>query len=172
MDMDVRAARRGKWSVLTEEKRQGNKLQRRRYVRLDIASPIEMKLLVQASDGNKEPGLIPYTGEIINVSGGGLLIESHDAMPEGDYVVMDLELNGTDSLSGIVGRVKRCETESESVHLIGVEFCTDEDIKQNCPEDYQKLIGERCTSFSEKVRTLISKYVFNQSVQKDPEREG
>jgi hypothetical protein len=172
MNTDVKPAKKGKWHVLTEEKHQGDKLEKRRYVRLDIASPVDIKLLVPASGESKEPGLIPYKGEILNVSAGGILVESSEAVPEGDYIVMDLELNGTDKLTGVVGKIKRCDSESEKVHLIGVEFCSDEDIEQNCPPEYRKLLGERCTSFSEKVRTLISKYVFNESVQRQAEREG
>jgi hypothetical protein len=134
-------------------------------VRLDVTSPVEIRLLVPASGENTEPGFIPYTGEILNISAGGVLVESRDAMPEGDYVVMELELNGTDRLSGIVGKIKRCETRGESAHLIGVEFCSAEDIRSNCPEEYQRLLGEHCSSFSEKVRALISKYVFSHKVQ-------
>jgi c-di-GMP-binding flagellar brake protein YcgR len=158
--------------VLIEEKREGAKLQRRRYVRLDITSPVDIKLLVPSSEENREPGLIPYRGDILNVSGGGLLIESSEALPEDEYIVMELELNGTDRLSGIVGKIKRCESESETVHLIGVEFCTAEDVRQNCPAEYQKLLGDNCESFGEKVRTLINKYVFNRKVQEKSERDS
>ncbi len=171
MNTEIKAGGGTKWNVLTEEVRQSGKLQRRRYVRLDIASPVELKLIVPASAESQEPGFIPFTGEILNVSAGGLLVESREAIPEGDYVVIELELNGTDKLSGVVGKIKRCDSESESAHLIGVEFCTEEDIRRNCPEEYQKLLGECCTSFSEKVRALISKYVFSRTIQKRSEGE-
>ena len=170
MNTEVRTADGGKWNVLIEEKHEGGKLQRRRYVRLDITSPVNIKLLVPSSGKSMEPGFIPYKGDILNVSGGGLLIESSESMPEDEYVVIELELNGTDRLTGIVGKIKRCETESQATHLIGVEFCTEEDIRQNCPAEYQKLLGDCCESFSDKVRTLINKYVFNQKVNERSER--
>jgi c-di-GMP-binding flagellar brake protein YcgR len=171
MNMEVNTTDGAKWNVLIEEKREGAKLQRRRYVRLDITSPVDIKLLVPSSEENSEPGLIPYRGDILNVSGGGLLIESSEALPEDEYVVMELELNGTDRLTGIVGKIKRCESESDAAHLIGVEFCTAEDIKQNCPAEYRTLLGDSCESFSEKVRTLLNKYVFNQKVQERSEKD-
>jgi hypothetical protein len=171
MNTDVKTADGGKWNVLIEEKREGGKLQRRRYVRLDVTSPVDIKLLIPSSDDSEKPGFIPYKAEILNVSGGGVLLESADAMPENEYIIMELELNGSETLSGIVGKIKRCDTESETMHLIGVEFCTEEDIKQNCPPGYQKLLGHCCTSFSEKVRDLINKYIFNQKVQERSERD-
>ncbi len=172
MNMEVNTTDGAKWNVLIEEKLEGGRLQRRRYVRLDITSPVDIKLLVPSSEENREPGLIPYKGDILNVSGGGLLIESSEALPEDEYVVMELELNGTDRLTGIVGKIKRCESESETTHLIGVEFCTAEDIRQNCPAKYRTLLGDSCESFSEKVRTLLNKYVFNQKVRERSERDS
>lgn len=169
MNTEVKAVDNSKWQVRIEEQKQGSKVQRRRYVRLDITSPIQIKLLVQGEGESQEPGFIPFTGEVINVSGGGLLLESTEAMPEDQFVVLELELNGTDMLTGIVGKIKRCDSDSETSHLIGVEFCTEEDIKQNCPPEYQKLLGNCCESFSEKVRTLINRYVFNQKVKEDSE---
>lgn len=176
MNMDVNSKNDGdSWQVQVEQKGSKNNLQRRRYVRLDITSPVEIKLLVTPEGENSEPGLIPYKGEVLNVSAGGVLIESEDALPEDHYVVMELELNGTDRVSGIVGKVKRSEAESESCHLIGVEFCTKEDIDENCPEDYRRLLGEQCVSFTEKVRELLNKYVFNEKVNekiKEKSREA
>lgn len=161
MNMDVRSkTERGEWSVQLEEARSGQAKQRRRYVRLDITSPIDIKLLVPASEENETAGMIPFRGEVINVSAGGMLIESTDAMPEDEYIVLEFELNATAKLTGIVGKIKRCDTEDESRHYIGIEFCTKEDIDRNCPGEYQQLLKEQCTSFDEKVRELINKHVF------------
>jgi c-di-GMP-binding flagellar brake protein YcgR len=152
------------WEVRTDESKRRGKSQRRRYVRLDITSPVEVKLLVPASPNNPTPGLIPFRGEVLNVSAGGLLLESEESMPEESFVVMDFQMNGTDSLTGVVGKIKRCEVDGESRHLLGVEFCSEDDIRDNCPQDCQKLLGVACASFDEKVRTLINKYVFSRKV--------
>jgi len=164
MNTDVKAANNSKWQVLTEENGIGKRLQRRRYVRLDITSLIDMKLLVPPSEENGQCGFIPYTGDIINVSGGGLLIESTEALPENEYIIMELELNGTDKLAGIVGKIKRCESESNSNYLIGIEFCTKEDLQVNCPPEYREMLGENCGSFDDKVSHLLNKYVFSRKV--------
>jgi len=161
MNMEVKSKQKqDQWSVQTETSQQGQKKQRRRYVRLDITSPIDIKLLVPSSENNDEPGLIPFRGEVINVSAGGMLIESADALPEEEYVVLEFELNSTAHLTGIVGKIKRCDTEEDSQHFIGIEFCTKDDIEQNCPTDYQVLLKEQCMSFDDKVRDLINKHVF------------
>jgi len=165
MNTEVRTQRtHGKWGIEIEKTSSGNQVQRRRYVRLDITSPIEFKLMVPSSEENPEAGLIPYTGEVLNVSGGGLLVESLEFLPEGGFTVLEFELNGTDRLTGIVGRIKRCEEVEESRYLVGVEFCTSDDIDQNCPAECKKLLAEHCMSFDEKVRNLINQYVFSRKV--------
>lgn len=161
MNMDVRTkTEQGDWSVQSEEQGSGQSKQRRRYVRLDITSPIDIKLLVPASGENETAGMIPFRGEVINVSAGGMLIESTDAMPENEYIVLEFELNKKAKLEGIVGKIKRCDTEDDCRHFVGIEFCTKEDIDQNCPAEYQQLLNEQCVSFDEKVRELINKHVF------------
>jgi c-di-GMP-binding flagellar brake protein YcgR len=161
MNMGVKSKKRqDDWSVQTEPTQRGQKMQRRRYVRLDITSSIDIKLLVPASENSNEPGLIPFRGEVINVSAGGMLIESADALPEDQYVILEFELNSTAHLTGIVGKIKRCDTEDESQHFIGIEFCTKDDIEQNCPSEYQSLLNLQCVSFDERIRDLINKHVF------------
>ncbi len=154
------------WSVQTEEQHSEGAVQRRRYVRLDITSQIDLKLIVSEPE---QGGFIPFCGEVLNVSAGGVLIESEEAMPEDAYVMMEFELNGSDRISGVVGRIRRCETESDSSHLIGVEFCTSEDIAQKCPLECKKLLDEEYCSFDDKVRQLINRYVFNRKVQEKAE---
>lgn len=167
-DVDSKKKAPGNWDVEVEEKKHGGEVHKRRFVRLDITSPVEIKLLVKPENENQEPGLIPFKGEVLNVSAGGVLIESEDAVPEDNYVIMEFELNNTDRISGIVGKVKRCDSEEESIHLIGVEFCTREEIDANCPKEYMPLIGEQCLSFTEKVRELLDKYVFSEKVKNQP----
>jgi len=155
------------WAVETEEQHAEGDVQRRRYVRLDITSQVDLKLIV--SESEQVGGLIPFCGEVLNVSAGGILIESKEAMPEDAFVVMEFELNGSDRIAGVVGKIRRCETESEDNHLIGVEFCTSEDIAQNCPPEFKKLLNDECSSFDDKVRQLINRYVFNRKVQEKAE---
>jgi len=154
------------WVVQTEEQHSDGDVQRRRYVRLDITSSIDIKLIVPEP---VQGGFIPFCGDVLNVSAGGVLIESEEAMPEDAYVVMEFELNGSDRISGVVGRIKRCDSETDSSHLVGVEFCTSEDIAQNCPPEYRKFMNEECSSFDDKVRKLINRYVFNRKVQEKAE---
>jgi c-di-GMP-binding flagellar brake protein YcgR len=153
--------------VQTEEQPSEEAVQRRRYVRLNITSQIDLKLIVPESE--QMGGFIPFCGELLNVSAGGILIGSEEAMPEDAFVVMEFELNGSDRIAGVVGRIRRCETESDSSHLIGIEFCTSDDIAQNCPPEYRKLLNEECSSFDDKVRQLINRYVFNRKVQEKSE---
>ncbi len=153
------------WAVQTEEQHVDGAVQRRRYVRLDITSPIDFKLIVPENDKGENAGFIPFSGEVLNVSAGGVLIESKEAMPEDSYVVMEFELNGSDRISGVVGRIKRCDSETEDCHFVGVEFCTSEDVEQNCPPECQKLLNDECCSFDDKIRRLINRYVFSRKVQ-------
>jgi hypothetical protein len=154
------------WSVRTESEETESGVQRRRYVRLEITSPIQLRLLVSESEESSEIGQIPFSGEVLNVSGGGVLVQTAEAVPEDGYVLMDFELNGTDRVSGVVGRVKRCEEDDENIYLVGVEFCSAEDIEENCPENFKSQFADDSGSFNDKVRELINRYVFNQRVQR------
>lgn len=135
---------------------------KRRYVRLEIAAPITFSP-IQLDRPLADAAASQQTGTILNISGGGVLFISDSALAEDTYITMSLELTGCDLLTGIVGKVKRVEEDGEGCYLVGVEFCSDQEIDNVFG---QANIGSVIGSFDNKVRRFLLRYIFTQMVNK------
>ncbi len=136
------------------------KSKRRRYVRLEISEPIgfariDMDRPLSEVDVNK------HTGTILNISGGGVLVICEQHLPEEDYVAMSFELKGCEMISGIVGKVKRVDDDGEGGYLIGIEFCSEENLMEVFGRDN---IGTYVSSFDERIKRTLLKYIFTRKV--------
>ena len=98
-----------------------------------------------------------YSGEILNLSEGGILLEVSQTVPEGVLLSMNLPLEGSGSLGGVLGLVKRVE-EDEEKFLIGVEFCGTKRLKEFFKGKKFSLTAQNLKSFPEKIKESIEKY--------------
>jgi c-di-GMP-binding flagellar brake protein YcgR len=137
---------------------------RRRYVRLEVNSPIKFKIFnppVLDLNLNDRQTCI---GTVLNISGGGVLMESDYQVRENDYLVMEVSLMGAEPLSGIIGKVKRVDDDEKDRPLIGVEFLLEDQLKEEMPSEILDSIGEKIFSFDEQIRKILLKYVFSSKV--------
>ncbi len=137
---------------------------RRRYVRLEVNSPIKFKIfnppVLDLDLSDKQT----FIGTVLNISGGGVLMESDYRVRENDYLIMEISLIGAGPLSGIIGKVKRVDGDEKERPLIGVEFLLADQLKEEMPSEILDSIGEKIFSFDEQIRKILLKYVFTSKV--------
>lgn len=135
---------------------------RRRYVRLEIVSPMWLRRLKDAfgnfTPTEAEPEL---SGEILNIGAGGVLVELAQPLNEGDIVAMRFRLEGLESLDNVLGLVKRCDHDG-AVCLTGIEFVTREHLRDRLSAAELDLLGERAADFNEGVRRVLARYLYTE----------
>ncbi|MCK4856979.1 MAG: PilZ domain-containing protein [candidate division Zixibacteria bacterium] len=144
------------------------KSKKRRYVRLEISAPvtlapIDMDRPLEHLSGNEQ------TGTILNLSGGGVLLSCDQQVPENSYVVMSFELKDCELLTGIVGKVKRVDDDGEEGCLMGVEFCSESELNEVFGAAN---LGGLISSFDERIKRTLLKYIFTKKVQQRIEKKS
>jgi len=137
---------------------------RRKYIRLEVNSPLKFKTFNPAEPDLEIDPHQACEGSILNISGGGVLFETEYSVRENDYLVMELSLVDADRLCGIIGKVKRVDTE-EGTPLVGIEFMSPEKLRAELPTHVLDKIDEEIYSFDEHLRKALLKYVFSQQVE-------
>jgi c-di-GMP-binding flagellar brake protein YcgR len=139
---------------------------RRRYVRLDVDSPIKFKLFDPYKPDPSMDEKSLCDGRILNISGGGVLMETDFSVKEGDYIMMEFTLCKTETLSGIIGKVKRVDDEDKNEKpLVGAEFMSADQLRDELPEDTLESLGDAAFSFDEQIRKMLLKHVFANKVK-------
>ena len=137
--------------------------QRRRYVRLDISAPVSFRLL-RLEDKEELISRAECSGVILNIGGGGVLLVTKARLDEGNFLVLDMNLEGCEIISGVLGRVKRVEQLDRDELLVGVEFCPQEELEYYLSSEQIAQLPVRVKSFNQKLREVLSKYIFYQQV--------
>jgi len=132
---------------------------RRRFIRLEIAAPMSLRKIKDRQshfwpDGDKHV----INGLILNISGGGLLVELDHAVTEGDLVAMQFTLQGVETLANVLGLVKRADSDS-GTYLAGIEFLSRSQLTDLMSRAEIELLGDNCSNFNDCVRRVLGKYV-------------
>jgi c-di-GMP-binding flagellar brake protein YcgR len=134
---------------------------KRRFVRLEIAAPVLFSP-IDIDRPLNETHEDHHSGTILNISGGGLLLICETELKENSYLTMNLELTGCELLTGIVGKVKRVDEDGEGGYLVGIEFCTESELASTFGTAN---IGSVISTFDEKVKRFLLKYIFSRKVE-------
>jgi len=138
--------------------------QKRRHVRLDIFSPVAFHVLVVEKDYRVRSHPAKKAGILLNLSGGGALISSTDEVHGGDLVLMKFDIKGLETMSDVVGKVKRTEQCEDGEYLIGVEFVTADLIDDPKLSDaLARLSGDPLT-FTDTLKRVVSRFVFQRQI--------
>ena len=138
--------------------------ERRRYVRLEISSPMELRKIRDVG-GQYWP-----TGErrvidalILNISANGVLVEANQPVHEGDVVTMRFTLQEVEHVEHVLGLVKRVDSD-DTGYLVGIEFITRKDLSDLFTEEELQNLSGKLTGFDESVRHVLNKYVRQEQV--------
>ena len=133
---------------------------KRQYIRLEVEAPITFAY-IDLDRPLEDLETNQIEGSILNISGGGVLVESPQGVAEGKYIAMSFELRDYELLTGVVGKVKRLDEDGEDGALMGVEFCQERELINVFGEAN---VGARLASFDERVKRTILKYIFDRKV--------
>jgi c-di-GMP-binding flagellar brake protein YcgR len=137
---------------------------RRKYVRLEVNSPLKFKVFNPPDLDLNLDDKQTCIGSVMNISGGGVLMETEYKVRENDYLIMEMSLLDADTMTGIIGKVKRVDSDEKEHPLIGVEFMSPEQLQEEMPAEILDCIGEKIFSFDEQIRRMLLKYVFSRKV--------
>lgn len=133
--------------------------EKRSFIRIEISSPLSLKT-IKNGRGNFSPEDNGSTidGTILNISASGVLADINEKLTKGDIVSMRFTLQGDVELDRVLGIVKRCESDDEGV-IAGIEFVSDEKLRDllSCAE--MDLIKDRFTDFSSGVNRLLNDFI-------------
>ncbi|MEW5701253.1 MAG: PilZ domain-containing protein [Candidatus Zixiibacteriota bacterium] len=145
------------------------KQQKRRYVRLEIFSPVAFATIVTDADGRVRLHPEKKAGVLLNLSGGGALISTHDAVTSGSLVLMKFDIKGFDALTSVLGRVKRVEDSEDGERLVGVEFLDPAQLNDHALAAGLARLTEHPKDFTEGLGRIISRYVFQRQIETESE---
>lgn len=132
--------------------------QGRKYVRIEIISPVKFRLLLPRR-GRISLSKNQCSGKILNLSCGGILLEIGEAVAEGTWLALSLNLNEVVVLEGVLGKIKRVEPTENGEYLVGVEFCSTEELKNFISREQIQKLPIKVASFNHKLKEIISGYV-------------
>jgi hypothetical protein len=143
----------------------GDKTQKRRYVRLEVFSPVMFNSIVVEADKRVRLHPEKRAGLLLNLSGGGVLISTTDRATEGEFVLMKFDLKGFDALTNVLGKVKRVEVCEDGECLVGIEFLAIEHIEDPVIANGLTRLADHPKEFSQGLSRLISRYVFQRQIE-------
>lgn len=140
---------------------------RRRFIRIDFKEPISFTAL-KSADGTFWPdGDGPHgTGEILNISAGGILMFTDEPVLENSLLSMSVTIEDCNEIDNILGLVKRSEIDSGG-YLVGIESITREKLFDMLSEKEIELISGDVASFTERLRSLLNNYIYSRKLNID-----
>jgi len=141
-----------------------DRIQRRKYVRLDISGKIVFRKIAGADD--PQEGLGPeLSGILLNISAGGLLFESPIRVKTTGVIVLSFTLKGSHNPQNILAIVKRCEGSKNKGFLIGAEFLTKANLAAYGLEKLAELLPPDAGTFDENLQKLVIKFIYDQQIE-------
>jgi len=131
----------------------------RKYVRIELSSPVAFRFL-SCSQGELQVADEETSGEILNLSEGGMLLLTDSPVQEQGFALMTLNLNRLAFLDGVLVKIKRVEASGEGDYLVGMEFTSRGELedKLSSPEQLENL-PVKVESFDRKMRETISRFL-------------
>jgi c-di-GMP-binding flagellar brake protein YcgR len=139
--------------------------QKRRYVRLEVFSPVAFNSIIVEPDKRVRLHPEKKAGVLLNLSGGGVLISTTDRATEGELLLMKFDIKGFDALTNVLGKVKRVEACEDGESLIGVEFLSIEHIEDPIVANGLSRLGDHPQEFAQGLSRLVSRYVFQRQIE-------
>ena len=132
---------------------------RRKFIRLEVGEPICFELIKErggrlhpAGDG------APRNGATLNLSAGGMLIDTATPTAEGSLVALTVTLQGSVKVENILAVVKRVDF-MDDIALMGVEFVAREALSDTLSAAELTLLDGKYNQFEWQVRRALSSYV-------------
>jgi hypothetical protein len=140
---------------------------KRRFIRLEISSPMSLKKLKDVEGGFWPEGdWHIIDGMILNISASGVLVDLNQAVDEGDVVSMHFTIQDVEGLDNVLGLVKRSDCSPDGC-MAGIEFIAQDRLMDQFSQAELDLMGDDHTNFSSSVRQVLERYVERQNSASD-----
>jgi c-di-GMP-binding flagellar brake protein YcgR len=168
MEMNMKESKKAKFVTEHELQEKENQVRlpfkvtqdtRRRFVRVEITSPLYLQRIKGADGGFWPDGQgQPIAGTILNISLGGVLVDLEHSVKHGDIVTLRFNLQGEVILQKVLGLVKRSE-ESEGKFLTGIEFVDREKLADRLTSAELDVLSDEIDGLDDNVRKVLKNYI-------------
>jgi len=141
-----------------------NRIQRRRYVRVDVTLPFRFKVLEDIKSTKDFDDIEWEEGKTRNLSAGGIGFEWEEKLSKEDSIAVALELPERDKTIRTIARVARIIEEEEGKFLIGLELLHSADIGSAFRGLKLDAIPKMYRRFSDRDRNELANFVFAEEV--------
>jgi c-di-GMP-binding flagellar brake protein YcgR len=130
----------------------------RRFVRFEVDTDVTFHKLSFPSGADGSPSLGRLgKGRLLNLSLGGVLLETSRHFQEGDLLLLNLNLNFGGTLHDLLGRVQRVEKLPEGSSLVGIQFCKESELQPQLAEQISRLVPEGMSDLDRGIRSLTAR---------------
>jgi len=140
-----------------------SRVQRRRFVRLDISGDIKFRLVDLPGAGAGGIGN-ELEGSLLNISAGGVLFETEAAINENNLLVLSFSLRDREKLKNILALVKRAELMDDGIYLVGAEFITEDNLSDFGLDSLKDFLPPGTGTFDENLQKLLVQFIYKQQV--------
>lgn len=140
------------------------RIQRRRFVRLDISGKMTYRIIKSDDSQPVGPGLEMH-GNLLNISAGGVLFESSSKIAEGDILVLTFSLKARHTLNNILAVVKRSERSSSKSFLVGAELVTRQSYHNYNLDKLENFLPQGSGTFDDNLQKLVVQFIYEQQVE-------
>lgn len=151
-------------SARMEKVGETRRIQRRRFVRLDVSGEITFRTL-ETGEGDEGSLSRKWTGSLLNISAGGVLFETDCRVEPENLLILDFSLKGRYSLNNILAAVKRVELLDDGKLVVGTEFITRHNRAAYGLEALADFLPPDAGTFDENLEKLVVSFIYDQQIQ-------
>lgn len=142
------------------------RMQRRRFVRVSIATDLMYSRIMKGLTDESDPNQLRWhISRSVDFSAGGILIHSADKLKSKEVVLLKIDLFGEIDLPNIVAAICRRVAGTEEDQQIGLEFVLWEDLPTELPGYDLKKLPKSVRQFANKSRVALEAYVFKCQIE-------
>ncbi len=158
---------RGLDGYLLQDISEIQRVQRRKYVRVDIAQEILISKIPEFLKNGKStsPYLEWKTSFTVNLSGGGALIKTKTFIDNGDIALLNIDLFNHLALPKIIAGVCRRVVNKKDFYYCGLEFIVKDTINDYFPKHILKCLPPSVRKFDLQEQNILSNYVFQLQIK-------
>lgn len=136
---------------------------RRRFVRIEISSPMTLRKIRDLGGRLWPEGeWHVINGSILNISDGGVLVETDQQLCEGEIVSLHFIMQEVEPLADVLGQVMRAD-QDEVGFLVGIKFITRQSLADRLTQAELELLPATLTEFQSCIRGALEKYVYTET---------
>ena|GEM_PF-424230 len=143
------------------------RLQRRRLVRVDFATPFQFVEISEAENSGGHLDLLRWEeATTLNLSAGGIGCRMSREMDKGTLLAVRLTVHGLGKTFETLGRVARCASDDDDGKwYVGIELFTREEMTSRLHNVNLSKVPDSLKQFSDWERNMLVNFIFNEEIR-------